>query len=105
MNEYELICLALEEVRKQAYNLQQMKDTLEWAVERRKDQKIAELHQELIKEAGEVLKETLTNLRDQVLEGIAEYNNGVDNVSGVDVALAKVPFALIYERKTDKDFE
>lgn len=105
MNEYELICLALEEVRKQSYNLQQMKDTLEWAVEGRTDQKKAELHQELIKEAGEVLRETLTNLRDRILENIAEYNNGIDNISGVDMALSKVPFDLIYERKKEEDFE
>lgn len=105
MNEYELICLTLEEVRKQAYNLQQMKDTLEWAVERRTNQKMAEIHQEIIKEAGEVLRETLTNLRDRILENIAEYNNGIDNVSGVDTALAKVPFDLIYERKKAEDFE
>lgn len=105
MNEYELICLALEEVRKQAYNLQRMKDTLEWAMGRKEGQQSDECLQNLIKESGEVLRETLANLRDTVLENIAEYNNGIDNVSGVDVALAKVPFALIYERKTDKDFE
>lgn len=105
MDEYELICLALEEVRKQAYNLQQTKDTLEWAMGRKEGQQSDECLQNLIKESGEVLRETLANLRDTVLENIAEYNNGIDNVSGVDMVLAKVPFDLIYERKKAEDFE
>lgn len=105
MDEYELICLALEEVRKQAYNLQRTKDALELTVSGKEGQKPDECLQMFIKESGEVLRETLTNLREKVLENIAEYNNGVDNVSGVDVALSKVPFDLIYERKKVEDFE
>lgn len=105
MNEYELICLTLEEVRKQAYNLQRMKDAVEWTIGRKEGQQSDECLQNLIKESGEVLREILVNLRDAVLENIAEYNNGIDNVSGVDMALAKVPFDLIYERKKEEDFE
>ena len=105
MNDYELICLALEEVRKQAYNLQHLKDSMEWVAMREKDQTADKCQQTFIKESGEVLKETLANLRDGVLEGITEYNNGIDNVSGVDIALSKVSFDLIYGRTTDGDYE
>lgn len=43
-------------------------------------------------------------LRD-VLEDIAELQNDCDMVEGVDAALGKVAYDLIYERTTDEDYE
>ncbi len=40
-----------------------------------------------------------------VLEDIAECQNGHDMVRGVDAALGQVAYDLIYERKTDEDYE
>ena len=105
MNDYELICLALDEIRKQAYSLQELKNTMGWIVSREEDQAAKDCQQRLIDKSGIVLKETLMSLRDGVLESIAEYNNGIDNVSGVDMALSKVSFDLIYERSTEHDYE
>ena len=105
MNNYELICLALEEIRRQAYNSQQLVDNLGWVVKRKKGQEQDESLRLLLEESEQVLKETLATLRDKVLEQIAEYNNGIDNVSGVDVALSKVAFDLIYERAKANDYE
>lgn len=105
MNNYELICLALEEIRKQAYNSQQLVDNLGWVVKRKKGQEQDESLRLLLEESEQVLKETLATLRDKVLEQIAEYNNGIDNVCGVDVALSKVAFDLIYERTKANDYK
>lgn len=41
----------------------------------------------------------------EVLEDIAECQNNRDMVTGVDAAIGKVAYDLIYERKTDKDYE
>ncbi|WP_459187272.1 hypothetical protein ACGE0T_14175 [Parabacteroides sp. APC149_11_2_Y6] len=105
MNNYELICLALEEIRRQAYNSQQLVDNLGWVVKRKKGQELDESLRLLLEESEQVLKEALATLRDKVLEQIAEYNNGIDNVGGVDVALSKVAFDLIYERAKANDYE
>lgn len=43
-------------------------------------------------------------LRD-VLEDIAECQNNHGMVAGVDAAIGEVAYDLIYERKTDKDYE
>lgn len=105
MNDYELICLTLEEIRKQAYNLQNLKDTNVWRAHYNPDSEMKQMEEESIKECNEVLKATRIALRDDVLEDISNYNNGVDNICGVDVSLSEVSFDLIYERKTDKDYE
>lgn len=105
MNDYELICLTLEEIRKQAYNLQHLKDTNVWHAHYNPDSDMKQMEEKSIKECDEVLKATRIALRDGILEDISNYNNGVDNISGVDVSLSEVSFDLIYERKTDKDYE
>lgn len=105
MNNYELICLALEEIRRQAYNSQQLVGNLQWVVKCKDGQESDESLHLLLEESEQVLKETLAALRDKVLEQITEYNNGIDNVSGVDVALSKVAFDLIYERAKANDYE
>lgn len=38
-------------------------------------------------------------------EVIAECQNNRDMVAGVDAAIGQVSYDLIYERKTDKDYE
>ena len=43
-------------------------------------------------------------LRD-ILEDIAECQNNHDMVAGVDAAIGEVAYDLIYERKTDKDYD
>ena len=43
-------------------------------------------------------------LRD-VMEEIGEYMNAHDIVQGVDVAINKTIYDLVYERKTEKDYE
>ena len=43
-------------------------------------------------------------LRD-VMEEIGEYMNDHDIVQGVDVAINKTIYELVYERKTEDDYE
>ena len=41
----------------------------------------------------------------RLLEKVGEYMNGCDMVSAVDVAINKPIYDLVYERKTEDDFE
>lgn len=96
MNEYELICLALEEIRRQAYNLYRLKNDMEVMTKTAKRKRKRD-YQGYIDNSNLVLKGTFVSLRDNVLEHIAQYNNRIENVSELDAALAKLPFDLIYE--------
>ena len=105
MNEYELICLALEEIRKQAYNVQQAKQTMKHLLSAHDNDATYSHFKGDIQQHDKMLKETLDSLRYGVLEQITEYNNGIDNLSGVDVALWSIPFDLIYGRTQEGDYE
>ena len=105
MNEYELICLALEEIRKQAYNVQQAKQNQRVLLDIHKNDPKYSLFIDSVRQHDLVLKRTLESLRDNVLEYIAEYNNGIDNLSSIDIALSITPFDLIYGRTQEGDYE
>lgn len=59
--------------------------------------RIAEGHQELLKEVYEKVRD--------LLEFVGEYMNGQDMVSPVDLAINKAVYDLVYERTTEKDYE
>jgi len=94
MNDFELISLTLDEIRKQAYNLHEARVCFE------QNFPSAERAYGMKKE----VKRIRLKLR-KVFEEIANYNNAIDNVSGVDVALSNVPCDLIYERKKSDDYD
>lgn len=53
---------------------------------------------------ADMLKEVHKKVRD-LLEFVGEYLNGQDMVSGVDLAINKTVYDLVYERTKDEDYE
>ena len=94
MNDFELINLTLDEIRKQAYLLYENGRYLEEHCKTAYDKN-------QIKEHSEAFR---FKLRD-ILGDIAEYNNATNAITEVDTAMSKLPFDLIYERKIEADFE
>ena len=76
-------------------------------------------HIEVIEAKGKEVPETFRKLKEQhdemlsdihkmlrgVMEEIGEYMNDHDIVQGVDVAINKTIYELVYERKTEDDYE
>ena len=74
---------------------------------------------DVIKAKGEEVPDTLIKLKEghedilddihrmlrDAMEEIGEYMNGHDIVQGVDVAINKTIYDLVYERTTEKDYE
>jgi hypothetical protein len=62
----------------------------------------------ILKELPEQHEDFLKDVHGKVvelLEMVGEYMNGCDMVSAVDVAINKPIYDLVYERKTEEDFE
>ena len=58
---------------------------------------LPEQHEDFLKEVhGKVV---------ELLEMVGEYMNGCDMVSAMDIAINKPIYNLVYERKTEEDFE
>ena len=53
---------------------------------------------------ADMLKEVHGKVRD-LLEFVGEYLNGQDMVSGVDLAINKTVYDLVYERTKEEDYE
>lgn len=92
MTKIELINLTLDEIRRSATIIN---DTRREAAKYDKD---------LANEMVACLEEIRAYLRD-VLEKAATCQNVYDMISGIDVALTEVSYDLIYERKTEQDYE
>ena len=59
--------------------------------------KLPEQHEDFLKDAhGKVI---------ELMEMVGEYMNGCEMVSAVDIAINTPIYDLVYERKTDDDFE
>lgn len=101
MEKIELINMTLDEIRRAALMIEGVRNQ---AVFHDYIRPTDEVIMQTIADCTQQLERTRLSLRD-VLEEITEFQNGTGMLCGVDCALAKVPFALIYERKTDKDFE
>lgn len=100
MEKIELINLTLDEIRRAAQMIES--DRVQSICNNRVLPNRDEV--EVAAECTEQLEQTRLALR-EVLEEIAEFINNHGMLSGVDCALTKVSFDLIYERKTDDDFE
>ena len=106
MEEIELINLELEEIRKATNRLYSLKSGFE------------NINKNRIKE-GKDKDETCCKLIDRdnnfidyaerTLNGVCntlwDYLNGEDAITGVDIALSKVPMELINRTKEEKDYE
>jgi len=63
---------------------------------------------DVLKELPEQHEDFLKDVHGKVvelLEMVGEYMNGCDMVSAVDIAINKPIYDLVYERKTEEDFE
>lgn len=108
MKSIELINLTLNEIRRSAQMVADVEAdcrNLIFNMEKEGfDAERIELNKELADRLHEDLECCRLALRN-VLEDIAECQNNRDMVTGVDVAIGKVAYDLIYERKADKDYE
>lgn len=100
MEKIELINLTLDEIRRAAQMIEGVCTQVLWS----NRLSPCDVKEKITASCTEQLERTRLALR-EVLEDIAEFQNNQDMLSGVDCALAKVSFDLIYERKTDEDFE
>ncbi len=107
MKSIELINLTLNEIRRSAQMVADVEAdcrNLIFNMEKEGfDAERIELNKELADRLHEDLERCRLALRN-VLEDIAECQNNRDMVTGVDVAIGKVAYDLIYERKADKDY-
>lgn len=108
MTSIELINLTLNEIRRSAQKLADAEDDYRRIIcDMKKDSSHTE-NPEWLKKSADRLHGDLDRcrlaLRD-VLEDIAECQNNCDMVMGVDAALGAVAYDLIYERKTDEDYD
>ena len=66
--------------------------------------KIDDVLRELPEQHEDFLKEVHGKVVD-LMEMVGEYMNGCDMVHPVDIAINKPIYDLVYERKTEEDFE
>lgn len=100
MKKIELINLTLDEIRRATQMIESVRAQVIWS----NHVSPASVKNKIATDCTEQLERSRLALR-EVLEGVAEFLNAQDMLSGVDCALTKVSFDLIYERKTDEDFE
>lgn len=108
MKSIELINLTLNEIRRSAQMVADAEADFRNLIFNMEkdgfDAKQIEFNKKYADRLHEDLERCRLTLRD-VLEDIAECQNNRDMVTEVDVAIGKVAYDLIYERKTDKDYE
>lgn len=108
MKSIELINLTLNEIRRSAQMVADVEADYRNLIFNMEKEGFDAERIELNKEFADRLHEDLERCRlalRNVLEDIAECQNNRGIVTGVDVAIGKVAYDLIYERKTDKDYE
>ena len=105
MKTIELINLTLNEIRRSAQCVADVMQEQEMVLklDHQLDKGTDELLTKGILRKYKALDKCRVALRD-VLEDIAELQNDCDMVEGVDAALGKVAYDLIYERTTDEDY-
>lgn len=105
MSDFELINLTLDQIRRIAGIIEQVRVEQWHLLKAQGEESISgKIMKDCYDKNEAALKKCRLTLRN-VLEDIAEYQNAGDMVSAVDAALSKVPFDLIYERKSEEDFE
>lgn len=108
MKSIELINLTLNEIRRSAQMIADVENDYQHLIFNMEangaDSELIAFNQKSADRLHSDLERCRLALRD-VLEDIAECQNNRDMVTGVDAALGQVSYDLIYERKTDKDYE
>ena len=106
MEKIELINMALFEISRECQIVDALsKESLRHIeVIEAKGEEVPDTFRKLKEQHDEMLSDIHKMLRD-VMEEIGEYMNAHDIVQGVDVAINKAIYNLVYERKTEKDYE
>lgn len=106
MEKIELINMALFEIGRECQIVDALsKESLRHIeVIEAKGEEVPDTFRKLKEQHDEMLGDIHKMLRD-VMEEIGEYMNAHDIVQGVDVAINKTIYDLVYERKTEKDYE
>ena len=106
MEKIELINMALFEIGRECQIVDALsKESLRHIeVIEAKGEEVPDTFHKLKEQHDEMLSDIHKMLRD-VMEEIGEYMNAHDIVQGVDVAINKAIYDLVYERKTEKDYE
>ena len=106
MEKIELINMALFEIGRECQIVDALsKESLRHIeVIEAKGEEVPETFRKLKEQHDEMLSDIHKMLRD-VMEEIGEYMNAHDIVQGVDVAINKAIYDLVYERKTEDDYE
>lgn len=100
MEKIELINLTLDEIRKACTTVNNVCNDTKRILRKEEYDSL----KELANDCEDVLDSVRVKLRD-ALEEVVNYQNATDMLCGVDCALSEVAFDLIYERKTEEDFE
>jgi signal transduction histidine kinase len=108
MRSVELIELGLNEIARDCRIIDDVAIESKYAASQRASDETntntIEIFERIAKRHESVLKEVHEKVRD-LMEFVGEYMNGQDMVSGVDVAISKTIYDLVYERTTDEDYE
>ena len=106
MEKIELINMALFEIGRECQIVDALsKESLRHIeVIEAKGKEVPDTFRKLKEQHDEMLSDIHKMLRD-VMEEIGEYMNAHDIVQGVDVAINKTIYELVYERKTEDDYE
>ncbi len=98
MNEYEKIKLALFAIEYNAYIIQSCNDELKYIPN------LDEFTQKRVEGRQELLAGCVRKLQ-AVMEDLGETINAMDAATAVDSELMKIPYAIVYGRKTAEDYE
>lgn len=104
MSNYELINLTLDQIRRIAGAIELVRIE-QWHLTKINGNGISgKIRKECYEKNDKALKKCLTDLKN-VLSDIAEHQNNGDMVTAMDAALSKVPFEILYQDKSEKDYE
>lgn len=108
MKQIELINLTLDEIRRAAQGLADVEVSYQYLIHRSfldgGDFESRKYNQERLQEMQEVLENCRLSLR-KTMEDLIGYLGAHDMIAPVDEALSQVAHELIYEHKTDNDYE
>ena len=106
MERIELINMALFEIGRECQIVDNLRTESLRHIEviEAKGEEVPDIFRKL-NESHEVTLKLIHYMLRDVMEVIGEYMNCQDIVQGVDVAINKTIYDLVYERKTEKDYE
>lgn len=103
MKDFELISLALDEIRKSAYRMSDCRSEASDRARRMAPGEPREIMQGIADSHGMAMEKCFQILK-RLLDDMLEHENARQSVTAMDVALSEVSLDVIYGRKSEKDF-